>query len=56
MACRVVGGTLAAQGNDDESCEVAFLPPAVAAEQGCRGWVGVVIRDYLDRDGWPHVR
>lgn len=56
MACRVIGGTLAAQGNDDESREVAFLPPEAAAERGCMAWVGVVIRDYFDRNGWPHVR
>ena len=55
FACRVTGGALDAQGHDDESTAVAYLSLAqIMAE--CSDTVRDILRDYADRDNWPHIR
>lgn len=56
FACRVVGGSLNAAGNDDENTAIAFLPVEDIPFCGCPEATWMMMQDYLDRDGWPHIR
>ncbi len=56
FACRVTGGELIAEGNDDENSAVAFLPVERIMAEGCAEATRRVLQDYFDRDNWPHVR
>ena len=56
LACRVVGGSLVADGNDAESSAVAYLTDAQILAGGCSDATRQVLADYRNRSGWPFVR
>jgi len=55
-ACRVTGGQLVPEGADEENSAVAFLPVEQVLAQTRLAAIGQIMRDYLDRGGWPHIR
>ncbi len=56
MACRVTGGELNINGNDNENTACAFLPVEEILSMDGFEATRQVIEDYLDRAGWPHIR
>ncbi|GAB4574578.1 MAG: hypothetical protein Kow0077_21840 [Anaerolineae bacterium] len=55
-ACRITGGTLNPLGADDENRAVVFLPVEQVLAQTRFAATAQIMRDYLARDGWPHIR
>ncbi len=55
-ACRVTGGQLIPEGADEENSAVAFLPVEQVLAQTRLAAISQIMRDYLDRARWPHVR
>ena len=56
LACRVVGGTLVADGNDSETSAVAYLSDADILAGNCSDATRQTLADYRNRTGWPFVR
>ncbi len=55
LACRVTGGELQGEGGDDENLAVAFLTLAEIERGPMSDLSRRLLRDYLDRDHWPHL-
>ncbi len=55
-ACRVVGGALDPAGADAENTAVDWLPVEQVLAQTRFAATAQIMRDYLDRATWPHIR
>jgi 8-oxo-dGTP pyrophosphatase MutT (NUDIX family) len=56
LACRAVGGTLNAAGNDAENTAVAFLRDDEILDSASIDATRQILEDYRNRSGWPFVR
>ena len=56
FACRVVGGVLNREGADNENTAVDWLPVEQVLAQTRFEATPQIMRDYLDRANWPHIR
>lgn len=55
-ACRVVGGELVREGADAENTAIDWLPVEQVLAQTRFAATAQIMRDYLDRAHWPHIR